>query len=80
MFRPLEGIKIVDFTLAGSGPSCTKLLAELGADDIWVEPLTGTGTRDVHKFDFYTTGKRVHHTEPQVAGGQRGDVPFHQRR
>ncbi len=49
---------MVDFTLAGAGPSCTKLLAEYGADVIWIEPLTGTSTRKVHKFDFYTTGKR----------------------
>ncbi len=59
MFKPLEGVTVVDLTLAGSGPSCTKLLAELGANDIWVEALSGTSTRAVHKFDFYTTGKRA---------------------
>lgn len=58
MIRPLENIKVLDFTLAGAGPSCTKLLAEYGADVIWVEPVTGTSTRDLFKFDFYTTGKR----------------------
>ncbi len=58
MYQPLQGVKVIDFTLAGSGPSCTKLLAEYGADVIWVEPLSGTSTRDVHKFDFYTTNKR----------------------
>jgi crotonobetainyl-CoA:carnitine CoA-transferase CaiB-like acyl-CoA transferase len=59
MYKPLEGIKVIDFCLAGSGPSCTKLLAEFGANVIWVEPLTGSSTRTVHKFDFYTTGKRA---------------------
>ena len=58
MFRPLEGVKVVDLTLAGSGPSCTKLLCECGAEVIWVESLKGTSTRSVHKFDFYCTGKR----------------------
>lgn len=58
MLKPLSGIKVLDLTLAGSGPSCTKLLAEFGAEVIWVEPLTGTSTRTVHKFDFYSTGKR----------------------
>lgn len=58
MYDLLKGIKVVDFTLAGSGPSCTKLLTEMGADTIWVEPLAGTSTRTVHKFDFYTAGKR----------------------
>lgn len=56
---PLSGVKVVDLTLAGSGPACTKLLAEYGADVIWVEPLGGSSTRSVHKFDFYTTGKRT---------------------
>lgn len=59
MQKPLSGIKVVDLTLAGSGPSCTKLLAEYGAQVIWVEPLRGTSTRTVHKYDFYTTGKRA---------------------
>ena len=58
MFKPLEKIKVVDICVAGAGPSCTKLLAEYGADVIWVEPLCGTSTRNVFKFDFYTTGKR----------------------
>lgn len=58
MYRPLEGVKVVDLTLAGSGPSCTKLMAEFGADVVWVESLSGTSTRMVHKFDFYTTGKK----------------------
>jgi len=58
MYELLKGIKVVDFTLAGSGPSCTKLLNEFGAEDIWIEPLSGTSTRTVHKFDFYTAGKR----------------------
>lgn len=56
--KPLNGIKVVDLTLAGSGPSCTKLLAEYGAQVIWVEPLYGTSTRTVHKYDFYTTNKK----------------------
>lgn len=59
MFQPLEGVKVVDLTLAGSGPSCTKLLREFGADVIWVEALNGTSTRLVHKYDFYATGKKA---------------------
>ena len=56
--KPLNGIKVVDMTLAGSGPSCTKLLAEYGAQVIWIEPLYGTSTRTVHKYDFYATNKK----------------------
>lgn len=58
MFQPLKGVKVIDLCLAGCGPSTTKLLSEYGADVIWVEPLCGTSTRSVHKFDFYTTNKR----------------------
>lgn len=58
MFQPLKGVKVIDLCLAGCGPSTTKILAEYGADVIWVEPPWGTSTRTVHKFDFYTTGKR----------------------
>lgn len=58
MFQPLKGIKVIDLSLAGCGPSATKVLAEYGADVIWVEPPWGTSTRTVHKFDFYTVGKR----------------------
>lgn len=59
MYKPLEGINVLDLCLAGSGPSCTKLLAEFGANVIWVEALGGTSTRAVHKYDFYCTGKRA---------------------
>ncbi len=58
MYKPLEGIRVVDFSTAGAGPSCTKLLSEYGAEVILVEPLSGNSTRDVFKMDFYNTGKK----------------------
>ena len=47
MNKPLEGIKIIDFTGVQAGPACTQLLAWFGADVIKVEiPGTGDVTRN----------------------------------
>lgn len=60
MLKMLEGIKVVDFTLAAAGPGCTKVLADYGAEDILIEPLEGTTSRTnaPHAFDFKCGGKK----------------------
>ena len=46
MSKALEGLKILDFTHVQSGPTCTQLLAWMGADVIKVErPGVGDATR-----------------------------------
>ncbi|GAA3536913.1 CoA transferase [Zobellella aerophila] len=48
--QPLAGIKIVDLTRVLSGPFCTALLSDLGADVIKVEPPAGDEYRHVGPF------------------------------
>lgn len=45
MKKPLEGVRILDLTHMLSGPYGAMILADLGAETVKVEPLTGEGTR-----------------------------------
>jgi CoA:oxalate CoA-transferase len=45
--KPLDGIKIVDLTTFLSGPFGTQILADLGAEVLKVEPLTGDSSRSI---------------------------------
>lgn len=45
MSQPLNGVRVLDLTHMLSGPYGSMILADLGAETIKVEPLTGEGTR-----------------------------------
>lgn len=60
MIKVLDGIKVIDFTLAAAGPGCTKFLVDYGAEDVLIEPLEGTTSRTnaPHTFNFKCAGKK----------------------
>ena len=59
MEKLLEGITVVELSTAAAGPMAGKLLAEYGADVIFVEAPSGIMNRYTIQFGFMFTGKRT---------------------
>ena len=74
---PLEGVRVVEWGEMVSAPFCAKVLAELGADVIKVEPPEGDAARRAGPFPG-----REHHAERSglflfANLGKRGSDPGH---
>ena len=59
MKKALEGIKVVDLTSALSGPFCTMMLADYGADVLKIEPLHGDQCRTWGPIDENERRERI---------------------
>ena len=73
---PLNGLKVLDLTLARAGPTAVRHFADWGADVIRIEP-PATDGEDVagnrHGFDFQNLhrNKRAMTLNLKIAGGPR---------
>lgn len=50
--QPLEGVRIVDFSVLLPGPYCTHLLIQMGAEAVKVEPPGGDPVREMNPLAF----------------------------
>ena len=61
MHYPLEGVRVLDFSRVVSAPFATRMLADLGADVVKVEPPDGDSTRTQGKNIGGIAGMYQHH-------------------
>ena len=58
MTGPLEGLRVIDCSRGTAGPRATGVLADYGADVLWIEPPGGARLRGEPAFPFLSRGKQ----------------------
>lgn len=73
MFRPLEGLRVLDLSTTIAGVRAAGVLADYGADVVWVEPVGGTPTRDELSVEYavFNRGKRGVELDVQSPSSER---------
>ncbi len=69
--RALAGLKVLDFSIMMAGPYCARLMADLGADVVKVEPLEGDDMRLRHPLREAPDGQRHSAFFGQLNAGKR---------
>jgi crotonobetainyl-CoA:carnitine CoA-transferase CaiB-like acyl-CoA transferase len=54
----LDGIRVVDLSQYRTGAQATQILADFGAEVLWIEPPGGSPLRTQRAFPFYARGKQ----------------------
>ena len=58
MARPLEGIRVLDFTHVLAGPFCTRLLADMGADVVKINSISRAAANNAPQSPYYVMWNR----------------------
>ena len=54
----LDGLTVIDLSPTRVGAQVSQVLADFGADVLWVEPPGGSALRDQPAFPFFARGKQ----------------------
>jgi len=71
---PLEGVRILDFSMFVPGPFCTAILADLGADVIKIESLSGDPGRGYVPVQFRTENRNKRSISLDLKKKESGEV------
>src|SRR5436190_17358414 len=71
---PLDGVRVVDFSMFVPGPFASSILADLGADVIKVEPPRGDPGRSYVPVQFNTENRNKRSLALDLKQGEAADV------